>query len=213
MRPQYRRPPLPAWHGGRGRSPSHRAPSWAPHQDRHLLRRGVFPRFTVPDGEGPAAVSHNEIVPILRLMMETVLGRLHLFLAHIRHIEGPSGRAYRLAGLQGVRGKFPLLFLQKLRHLDKIRAVTVVRGFLPIFPEHNHIRNRQVMAVEVIRPVPVQILVDRFQRFAGGKGRSIDQFIVGRVHGMLPWPLCCPAAQNEGLASYPRPAADIPCRY
>ena len=37
--------------------------------------------------------------------------------------------------------------------------------------------------MEVIRPVPVQILVDRFQRFAGGKGRSIDQFIVGRVHG------------------------------
>ena len=136
------------------------------HQDRHLLRRGVFLCFTVPDGEGPAAVSHNEIVPILRLMMETVPGRLHLFPAHIRHMEGSPGRAYRLAGLpvirRGLRGYIQnFLIPAGLLELLQFRRKIVLLG-LPqvrqLFIQSRNAARHQVFIDFFLRCVFLRVL-------------------------------------------------------
>ena len=44
--------------------------------------------------------------------METVSGRLHLFPAHIRHMEGAPGGPHRFAGLPVIRGGRRLLAVQ-----------------------------------------------------------------------------------------------------
>ena len=82
------------------------------HQNSQLLRRGMFGGGSAGDGKGAAAVGHDEILPIIRLMMKTVSGRLHLFPAHICHMEGAPGGPHRLTGLQVIRGGYRWLAVQ-----------------------------------------------------------------------------------------------------
>ena len=92
-------PPPLAGNGGRGRSPSHRASSWAPPPGRSASPARYVRGCLRWDGKGAAAVGHDEILSILGLVVETVSGRLHLFPTHIRYTEGAPEGPYRFASL------------------------------------------------------------------------------------------------------------------
>ena len=109
------------------------------HQDGQLLRRGMFGGVSVGDGKGAAAVGHDEILPVLGLVVETVSGRLHLFPAHIRYMEGAPGGPHRLAGLSVIRGGrrllpvqlrfiLPVCLLRKGQHLVHMGLIRVFNG-------------------------------------------------------------------------------------
>ena len=116
------------------------------HQNCHFLRGGVLLGLLVADGEGAGTVAHDEILPIVRLMMQTVPGRLHLLPAHIRHIEGTPRGPYRFAGLQVIRGGrrgllgqlrliLPARLLRKGQHLVHMGLVRV----LDSLPDHRRV--------------------------------------------------------------------------
>ena len=46
------------------------------HQDGHLLRGGVLLGLLAADSEGTGTVAHDEILPIVRLMVEAVSGSM-----------------------------------------------------------------------------------------------------------------------------------------
>ena len=105
----------------------------------------MFGGGSAGDGKGAAAVGHDEILPVLGLMVETVSDRLHLFPTHIRHMEGAPGGPHRLAGLPVVRGGrrllpvhlrliLPVCLLRKVQHLVHMGLIRVFDG-LP-----NHLR-------------------------------------------------------------------------
>ena len=109
------------------------------HQDSQLLRRGMFGCVSAGDGKGAAAVGHDEILSVLGLVVETVSGRLHLFPAHIRHMEGAPGSPHRLAGLSVIRGGrrllpvqlrfiLPVCLLRKGQHLVHMGLIRVFNG-------------------------------------------------------------------------------------
>ena len=71
--------------------------------------------------------------------METVSGRLHLFPAHIRHMEGAPGGPHRLAGLSVIRGGrrllpvqlrfiLPVCLFRKGQHLVHMGLIRVFDG-------------------------------------------------------------------------------------
>ena len=108
------------------------------HQDGHLLRGGVFLGLLIADSEGAGTVAHDEILPIVRLMVQAVPGRLHLLPAHIRHIEGAPGSPHRFAGLPVIRGGrrglsgqlrliLPARLLRKGQHLVHMGLVRVLQ--------------------------------------------------------------------------------------
>ena len=103
------------------------------HQDSQLLRRGMFGCVSAGDGKGAAAVGHDEILSVLGLVVETVSGCLHLFPAHIRHMEGAPGGPHRLAGLSVIRGRRRLL----PAYSDKYRKKTLRLGDLLHLKEEN----------------------------------------------------------------------------
>ena len=116
------------------------------HQDGHLLRGGVLLGLLAADSKGAGTVAHDEILPIVRLMVQTVPGRLHLLPAHIRHIEGTPGGPYRFAGLQVIRGGrrgllgqlrliLPARLLRKGQHLVHMGLVRV----LDSLPDHRRV--------------------------------------------------------------------------
>ena len=100
----------------------------------------MFGGGSTGDGKGTAAVGHDEILPILGLMVKTVSSRLHLFPAHIRHMEGAPGGPHRLTGLPVVRGGrrllpvqlrfiLPVCLFRKDQHLVHMGLIRVFDGF------------------------------------------------------------------------------------
>ena len=99
----------------------------------------MFGGVSVGDGKGAAAVGHDEILSVLGLVVETVSGGLHLFPAHIRHMEGAPGGPHRLAGLPVVWGGrrllpvqlrfiLPVCLFRKGQHFVHMRLIRVFNG-------------------------------------------------------------------------------------
>ena len=112
----------------------------------------MFLDLLVSDSEGAGTVAHDEILPIVRLMVQAVPGRLHLFPAHIRHIEGAPGGPHRFAGLPVIRGGrrslpgqlrliLPARLLCKGQHLVRMGLVRVLDGL----PDHRWIKVKKFL--------------------------------------------------------------------
>lgn len=95
------------------------------------------------DSKGPCAVCHNEIPAVLRLVVESIPGGLHLFPAHGGYIESPPRRFNGFARFQFVGGKRLSLLLEKFRHLPITDAIHIVGSLFPVLPEYHNIPQRE----------------------------------------------------------------------
>ena len=143
-------------------------------------RYGAYLRKMAIDG-------YNEIFSILRGVMKTVSGRLHLLPAHGRHTKAASGRADSLLRCHLIRrGDRDLrcpFRLQKLRHFGKTSAVAVMGGILPALMQHHDIRYRQGVPGEVCRTIHIKPGINAFKVVLRRQRRFIDQLVVFRLYG------------------------------
>lgn len=176
--------------GATGRQPLFRGPSFRafplcvlqpfPYGGLFLLYRFSLNRIS------GSPVSHNEIFPIVRLMMKAIPSRLHLFPGRICNTEAPSGGMNPLLGRhkfrQGSHGFFDPFRFQKLRHLCETKAVTIMGGIFAVLMQHHNIRYGQGMAVEVCRTVNIEPGINAFQAVMIRHRGSIDQVIIRRIN-------------------------------
>ena len=135
------------------------------------------------NGKRPRPVPHNQIFPVVRLMMNAIARRFHLLPAHARYIESPARCPDFLACFQFVRGKLRLLLLQKLRYLLKVPTVYIVGGVLPVLMKHDYIRNGKAVSFEIFRVVDIEPGKNVVKGRSRHKGRGIDKLIVRPVNG------------------------------
>lgn len=155
---------------------------------RHFRRAEgiVLLRPLCAHSKGSCAVAHDEVFPIVRLMVNPISRRLHLFPRHIGHTKAASGCADSLLRRHLIRrvnrDHCRPLRLQKLRHLRKAKAVTVMGGVLPVLMQHRNIGHRHRVPLEVSRVVDVKAGIDAFQIILFRQRSGVDQFIVLRLH-------------------------------
>ena len=120
-------------------------------------------------------------------MVNPISCRLHLFPCHIGHTKAASGRADSFPRCHLIRrGDRDLrcpFRLQKLRHLGKAKAVTVMGSVLPVLMQHHNIGYGQRVSLEICRVVDVKAGIDAFQTVLLCQRGGVDQLVVLRLYG------------------------------
>ena len=141
----------------------------AHHQDGHFLHGVMLLALLIVDSEGAGTVAHDELLSIVRLMVQAVPSRLRLLSVHIRHIEDATGGPYCFTGLQVIRGglrdlagQLRLIFLSGLlykgRYLTYMGFVRVLDSLLD--HRRGHVEKFLISggAFEVLQPLGETVL-------------------------------------------------------
>ena len=124
--------------------------------------------------------------------METVSGRLHLFPAHIRHMEGAPGGSHRLAGLPVVRGErrllavqlrliLPVCLFRKGQHLVHMGLIRVFDGLpdrLGVYIQICLVAHSLLELLQLGGKVVLRGLTQRFQFFFQRGNAAIGKILV-----------------------------------
>jgi len=134
------------------------------------------------DSKGPCAVCHNEIPAVLRLVVESIPGGLHLFPAHGGYIESPPRRFNGFARFQFVGGKRLSLLLEKFRHLPITDAIHIVGSLFPVLPEYHNIPQRERTSRVISGMFHIEAMVNLVQRGVLIQRGCVDKLVIFPVY-------------------------------
>ena len=124
-----------------------------------------------------------KIPAVLRLVVESIPGGLHLFPAPVGQIETAPWRLDLFAGHALVRRELLFRLGEKLRHLPVVGPlVHIVGSLFPILPEHHNIPRREGMSLVIGGMFYVEAAVNLVQCGVLVQRRGVDKLVILPVH-------------------------------